>query len=419
MGRWAGFKMCKIMDLANQRGCPIIGINHGSGGRFQDSVNGDMGSGIAFGWIFRKIALNSGVVPQISLFMGNNAGGGVYGPGMSDFVIATKISNLFISGPGPVKSTIGEEVTPEELGSAKMHASVSGVVHVLAEDDLDCLKKARLLLSYLPLSNREAPPQAVNSEDDSHRLCPELHKVVPLKPKETYDMHKVIKIIVDNGDYFEVHQEYCKNIITCFARFAGQPVGIVASNPMHLAGAITEAAARKAARFVRFCDLFNLPVVYLVDSPAYMVGTQQERLGIISRGTSLLYATAEATVPLITVVIRKMVAASMLAMGSLALGADVVFAWPIADTGSPSPEVLAKIIYSDEIEAAENKEEMLKKKTDEMSKLTGDIYNMASWQHVTDIIEPAETRSAIIRGLKMTKNKTKDRPHKKYSNIPL
>jgi acetyl-CoA carboxylase carboxyltransferase component len=418
MGRWTAKKMCKLMDMAYYRRCPVIGINHGSGARFQDHLGGDLGGGVGFGNFFYKIALYSGVIPQIGLFMGDNAGGGVYGPGMDDFVIATKQSNLFISGPGPVKSVVGEDVTPEQLGSAKMHATVSGCVHVLAEDDIDCLEKTRKLLSFLPLNNREAPPVS-DTGDDPNRLCPELHDVVPVEPRRVYDMHKVIKIIVDSGDFFEVHKDYVKNIITGFARFAGQPVGIIASNPMHLAGAITEPAARKAARFVRFCDLFNIPVVYLIDSPGYMIGTEQERLGILTRGTTFLFATSEATVPLVTVVIRKMVAAAQLTMGSLALHADIVFAWPIADTGAIDPQALAKIIYVDEIRSAENPEEVLRKRTEETEKEIGNIYDAASWQNVTDVIEPAETRLAIIRGLKMTKNKMKPRPEKKYSNIPL
>ncbi len=418
MGRWTARKMCKLMDMAYYRGCPVIGINHGSGARFQDHLGGDLGGGVGFGNFFYKIANYSGVVPQIGLFMGDNAGGGVYGPGMQDFVIATKQSNLFISGPGPVKTVIGEDVTPEQLGSAKMHATVSGCVHVLADDDIDCLEKTRKLLSFLPLNNREAPP-VVDTGDDPNRLCPELYDIVPIEPRKVYDMHKVIKVIVDNGDFFEVHRDYLKEMINGFARFDGQTVGLVANNPMYLAGSITEASARKAARFVRFCDLFNIPVVYLVDSPAYMIGSEQERRGILSRGTTFLFATSEATVPLVTVVVRKMVAASQLTMGSLALNADIVFAWPIADTGAIDPEALAKIIYVDEIRSAENPQEVLRKRTEEVQNQIGSIYDAASWQNVNDVIEPAETRSSIIRGLKMTKNKVKPRPQKKYSNIPL
>lgn len=418
LGRWGAMKLCKIMDLAYQKRVPIIGMDHSAGARFQELFRGDGGSGYGYGTTFYRRALYSGVIPQISIFMGDNSGGGVYGPGMSDFVIATKQSNMFISGPEVVKTVIGEKVTPEELGNAQMHASVSGVVHVLAENDIDALDKTRKLLSYLPLNNREDPP-IVDTGDDPYRSCPELYKVVPLDPRKVYDFHKVIGIIIDNGEFFEIHKDYCKNIIIGFARFAGQPVGIVATNPMYLAGSITEDAARKAARFVRFCDLFNLPIVYLIDSPAYMVGKQQERAGIISRGTTLIFATAEATVPKIKVVIRKDIAASMIAMGSLALGADVVFAWPIADQVALDPEGLAKIIYVREIREAQDPEAVLRKRTEGAKKEIGDIYDSASWQNVNDVIDPKATRLAIIRELKMTKGKVVSRPEKKYSNIPL
>lgn len=418
LGRWGARKLCKIMDLAYQKRCPIIGMAHSSGARFQELLRGDGGSGTGFGEQFYRIALYSGVIPQISLFMGDNSGGGVYGPGMSDVVIATKQSNMFISGPGPVESVIGEKVTAEELGSAKMHATVSGTVHVLADDDIDALKKARKVLAYLPLNNAEDPP-IKDTGDDPQRLCPELNDVVPIEPRKVYDMHKVIEVIVDKGDFFEIHRDYVKNIIVGFARFANQSVGIVASNPQHFAGAITESAARKAARFVRFCDLFNIPIVYLVDSPGYMIGKEQERAGILSRGTTFLFATSEATVPKITMIIRKSIAASMLAMGSLVLGADIVFAWPMADLVALDPEALAKIIYASELKKAQDPERLLKERVADAKKEIGDIYESASWQNVNDIIEPAETRVAIIRALKMTKGKVLNRPQKKYSNIPL
>ncbi|RJR49504.1 MAG: acyl-CoA carboxylase subunit beta [Desulfobacteraceae bacterium] len=418
LGRWGARKLCKIMDLAYQKRCPIIGINHSSGARFQELLRGDGGSGTGFGEQFYRIALYSGVIPQISLFLGTNSGGGVYGPGMSDVVIATKQSNMFISGPGPVESVLGEKVTPEELGSARMHATVSGAVHVLADDDMDALNKCRELLAYLPLNNHDEAP-IKDTGDNAQRLCPQLNEVVPMEPRKIYDMHEVIQLIVDHGDFFEIHRDYVKNIIVGFGRFSGQSVGIVASNPQYLAGAVTESAARKAARFIRFSDLFNIPIVYLVDSPAFMVGKDQERAGILSRGTTFLFATAEATVPKITVIIRKSIAASMLAMGSLALGADIVFAWPMADLVALDPEALAKIIYSRELREAQDPESLLRKRTEDAKKEIGDIYASASWQNVNDIIEPAETRLAIIRALKMTKGKIIHRPQKKYSNIPL
>ena len=418
LGRWGARKLIKMMDLAYGRRAPIIGLNHSSGARFHELARGDLGSGFGFGEQFYRIALYSGIIPQISLMMGDNAAGGVYGPGMSDFIIATKKTNMFISGPVVVKAQVGESLTPEELGGARMHASVSGVVHVLAEDDEDCINKGKELLSFLPPNNREKPP-VVKTGDDRGRLCPRLNDIVPTNPKKIYDMHKVIEEIVDNGNFFEIHRDYCKNMIIGFARFDGHSVGIVSTNPAVYAGTITEASARKGARFIRFCDLFNIPLIYLVDSPAYLIGSQQERAGVISRGTALIFATAEAIVPKITVDIRKSGAASSLAMGSLTLRGDVTFAWVTADLSTLTAQNFAEVIYAREIRKAANPEEIIKSRTAECEKDRGDIYDAASWQNVNDIIEPAETRIAIIRGLDMTKNKVQEPPKKRYSNIPL
>ena len=284
LGRWGARKLTKMMDMAYAKGAPIVALNQSAGARFQELLRGDGGSGHGFGEQFYKIAQYSGAIPQISLVFGDNGGGGTYGPGMSDCVIATKQSNIFISGPEVVERMLGEKLTTQELGSAQMHAKTHGGVSVLAEDDEDCLKKGRELLSFLPLNCRESPP-VVNTGDDPKRLCPELEKIVPINIKKVYDAHQVIKVIVDNGHFFEIQRDFAKNMIVGFARFDGNSVGIVANNPMFLAGAINVAAAEKAARFIRFCDLFNIPILYLVDSPAYLIGSVSEKEGIFCEDT--------------------------------------------------------------------------------------------------------------------------------------
>ena len=418
LGRWGARKLTKMMDMAYSKGAPIIMLNQSAGGRFQELLRGDGGSGHGFGEQYYKIALYSGAIPQIALVFGDNGGGGTYGPGMSDFVIATRESTMFISGPAVVKRMIGEDITSRELGGAEMHARKHGGVHVLAEDDEDCLRKGRELLSFLPASCHESPP-VVNTGDDPERLCPELEKIVPTNMKRIYDAHQVIKVIVDNGYFFEIQRDFAKNMIIGFARFDGDSVGIVANNTMFLAGSINVAAAEKAARFIRFCDLFNIPILYLVDSPAFLIGSASEKEGIFYQGTKLLFATAEATVPKIAVVLRHCVAASDLSMGSFPLGGDVVYTWPTGEMSGIAPEALAEIIYAREIKNADNPAEVRARRIEDCKKEIGDIYAVASWQNVTDIIEPAETRTMIIKALDMTKNHEKVLPKKKYSNIPL
>lgn len=417
-GKWGARKILRILDLAYQNGTPFIGMNHCAGARFEEMAGGEMGSGLGYAEQFNRLVHYSGAIPLVSLMMGDNAGGGVYGPGITDFVIATKQSNMFMAGPPLVKSVIFEDINAQELGGARMHAKVSGVVHVLAEDDKDCIKKARELLSFLPSSCRELPPR-LDTGDDAARLCPELNEVVPTNHRLPFDMHEVINIIADKGHFFEIHRDYAKNIIVGFGRFNGHSAGIVASNSMHRAGAITADAAEKAARFIRFCDAFNIPLVYLVDSPAYMIGSQQERAGLITKATKLIFATAEATVPKITVMVRKAQAGAMIAMGSLALGADAVYAWPIADMSGLSPQSIVDVLYQREIQESSNPEETRKDRIEQTRREIGDIYAAASWQNLNDIIEPAETRIAIISTLEMTRGKLKPSPYKKHGNMPL
>ena len=416
IGEWGAKKICKIMDLAANKGVPFIGINQSLGARLEEMGQGNLGSGVGFFEIFYRNSIYSGVIPQISLMMGDNAGGQVYGPGLTDFVIATKQSNMFIAGPVLVKSVISEDVTSEYLGGAEMHASVSGAVHVLAEDDEDCIRKAKELLSFLPSSYRESPP-IVDTGDDPQRLCPELEGIYT--QTLPFDMHKVIISIVDNGHFFEIHKDYAKNIIVGFSRFDGRSVGIIAANSLVNAGAITVNAAEKAARFVRFCDAFNIPVLYLCDNPAYMVGSVQERAGMIYRGATLIYATSEATVPKISIAVRRNFAGAWGSMGSWMVGTDICYAWSSADMSGLSPKSIADVIYRAEIESATDPEEKRKQKIEHCRQELGDIYNVASWQNVNDIIEPQETRIAVINALKMTEGKKQTLPAKKHGCMPL
>ena len=418
IGRWGGLKMVRMYDLAYAKGVPVIAICHGTGARLQESAYGNTGGGVAFGMQFNRIARYSGAIPQIALMMGDNGGGGVYGPGMCDFIIATKRTNMFIAGPPTVKSAIGEEISAEDLGGAEMHAKVSGVVHVLAEDDEDCLKKCRELLSFLPMSCR-GPLPVLKTGDDPNRLCPELAKIVPDVPRKPFDVHEVINQIVDSGYFFEIQRDYCKNLIIGFTRFDGQTVGLVASNTKYLSGAITWDAAEKGARFIRFCDCFNIPLVFIGDSPAYMVGSNQERNGMIARGSSMVFATAEATVPKIAVCIRRTTTAASYSLGALPIGGDLVFFWPAKEVTGFGPEIVTDIIYRKQIAASENPEEARKLKIEQVARELGDVYDMASWEQCNDVIEPAETRVIIIKALKMLKNKVVFQPQKKYGNIPL
>jgi acetyl-CoA carboxylase carboxyltransferase component len=350
--------------------------------------------------------------------MGVVAGGQSYQPGLSDFVFMTKDSATFIAGPPLVEAVIGEKISSEDLGGAEMHASVSGVCHVVAEDEVECINKVRELLAYLPSNNRQKPPR-VDTGDDPNRTCERLYEVVPPKPKKPYDMHEIIREIVDNGTFFEIHRDYAKSMIVGLARFNGYTTGIVANNPMHLAGGIDVYAAEKAARFIRFCDSFNIPLVYLVSTPAYIVGSVQERAGMIFRGATLLHATSEATVPKVTVILGWAYAGAYIAMGSRYLSADVVFAWPTAEIGLVAAEGVVNVIYRKEIAAAANPEEERKKREEEFKETFMKVYYPASYQHIDDVIDPKDTRIAIIRAMENLKFKSQKLPWKKHGNMPL
>jgi acetyl-CoA carboxylase carboxyltransferase component len=414
MGEMHGKKIVKITERAAEYGMPIVGFHESGGARLQEFLAVSREYGI---WFYLTVKF-SGVIPQLAAMMGTVAGGQAYQPGLSDFVFMTGGSAAFIAGPPLVESMLGEKVTVEELGGAGMHSSVSGVCHVLAGDDADCIDRLRDLLSYLPQNNREKPPR-VDTGDDPDRVCERLYEIVPPNPRVTYDMHEVIEEIVDGGSFLEIHREFAPNMMVGLARFDGHSTGIIANNPLHLAGSITTKAAEKATRFIRFCDAFGIPLLYLVSTPAYFVGTEQEQEGMIYRGATLLYATSEATVPKVAVIVGWAYAGAYLAMGSKYLQGDVVYAWPNAEIGLVAAEGVANVLFRKQIAAAENPGEERKRREQEFTDTYMDVSYPASYQHVDDIIDPRDTRRAIIRALDVLQGKRQDLPWKKHGNMPL
>ncbi|HEY8766719.1 MAG TPA: acyl-CoA carboxylase subunit beta [Dehalococcoidia bacterium] len=411
----AGEKVCKVMDLALRNGAPVIGLNDGGGARIQEGVVSLRG----YGEIFTRNVMSSGVVPQISLIMGPTAGGAVYSPAITDFVFMTQGSSyMYITGPDVVRQVTHEDVTHEELGGAQVHFTKSGVAQFMSENDEDCLQEARRLISFLPSNNAEDPPMAEPS-DSPDRLCEELLSVIPEDSSKPYDVHKVIEPIVDDGDFMEVHAGWAKSIVVGFARMGGRPVGFVANNPGYVAGVLDVDSSRKGARFVRFCDAFNIPIVTLVDVPGYLPGTGQEYAGIIIHGAKLLYAYAEATVPRVTIILRKDFGGAYLVMGSKHLRADVNLAWPGAEIAVTGPDAAANIIFRREIEAASDPDTRRKELIDDYKERFANPYIAASRGFVDDVIDPRQTRVKIIRALEMLENKTDSNPPRKHGNIPL
>lgn len=415
LGEMMAKKITKVMDLALEVGAPIIGINDSGGARIQEGILSLGG----YGEIFYRNVMASGVVPQISLIMGPCAGGAVYSPALTDFIIMVKnTSHMFVTGPKVTKAAIGEEVTFEELGGALVHAEKSGVASLVAENDEEALIMTRHLLSYLPQNNMEDPP-VIKTQDDPNRMDEDLDKIVPTDPKMSYDMRDVILKVVDNGEFFEIQPLFAKNIITGFARLNGYTVGIIANQPSVLAGALDIDASDKAARFVRFCDAFNIPILTFVDVPGYLPGTSQEHGGIIRHGAKLIYAYAGATVPKLTVIVRKAYGGAYIVMNSKHLGADLVYAWPTAEIAVMGAEGAVEIIFRKELQKAENKEEFIKEKIKEYRELFSNPYRAAEVGYVDDIIEPHETRPLLIKGLEMLMNKRKSLPPRKHGNIPM
>jgi propionyl-CoA carboxylase beta chain len=408
-------KICKIMDMAMKNGAPVIGLNDSGGARIQEGVV-SLG---AYADIFLKNTLSSGVIPQISAIMGPCAGGAVYSPALTDFIFMVRNSSyMFVTGPEVVKTVTHEEVTFEELGGADTHASTSGVCHYVAESEGDCLYMIRLLLSYIPQNNMEDPPFAPTS-DDRLRTEEDLDHIVPDDPSKPYDMRDVIKLVVDDGVFLEIHENYAQNILTCFARFGGHSVGIIANQPAHLAGVLDINSSDKAARFVRFCDSFNLPIITFVDVPGFLPGTGQEHGGIIRHGAKLLYAYCEATVPKITLITRKAYGGAYDVMSSKHIRGDLNLAWTSAELAVMGPEGAVNIIFRKELADAKDPEKRRAELVAEYREKFAHPYIAAARGYVDDIIEPRFTRPRIINGLEMLSNKRDANPAKKHGNIPL
>ena len=408
-------KIVKIMDMAMKMGAPVIGLNDSGGARIQEGVISLGG----YADIFLRNTLASGVIPQISVVMGPCAGGAVYSPAITDFIIMVdKTSYMFITGPEVVKTVTHEDVTFEELGGAYTHARKSGVAHFVAKSEEDALFIAQQLLSYLPPNNLEDPPY-VPSSDAPTRADKSLDEIIPDNPNKAYDMKQVIQSVVDDGIFFEVHEHHAQNILVGFARMGGRSVGIIAQQPLVLAGVLDSAASAKAARFIRFCDAFNIPLITFEDVPGFMPGTEQEHGGIIKHGAKLLYAYAEATVPKITVITRKAYGGAYDVMNSRHIRADLVFAWPSAEIAVMGPEGAVKIIYRRQIAQADDPEAEKARLVEAYRQKFATPYIAASRGFVDDIIIPHETRPRLINALEMLRNKRDTNPWKKHGNIPL
>jgi methylmalonyl-CoA decarboxylase subunit alpha len=408
-------KICKAMDMAMKVGVPCIGIEDSGGARIQEGVDALAG----YGDIFYRNTLASGVIPQISAIMGPCAGGAVYSPALTDFVFMTEgTSNMFITGPQVIKAVTGEDVSAEALGGASVHAAKSGVAHFAFPTEEATIEGIRRLLSYLPANNVEDPP-IVDSGDDPARLLPDLASLMPAEPNKPYDIRDVIARVFDSGDYFEVQSLYAQNILTCFARLGGRSVGIIANQPKSMAGVLDINASDKAARFIRFCDAFNIPLVTLVDTSGYLPGVEQEHGGVIRHGAKILYAYSEATVPKLTVILRKAYGGAYIAMCSRHLGADQVFAWPSAEIAVMGPEGAANIIFKREIEEAPNPAEARAEKIAEYKAEFANPYKAARRGYVDDVIDPAQTRARLYAALSMLLGKREKGPARKHGNMPL
>ncbi len=424
LGEVFGEKIVKVMDYALKTGCPMIGINDSGGARIQEGV---VALGL-YGEIFYRNVISSGVIPQISLIMGPCAGGAVYSPAITDFTLMVdKTSYMFITGPDVIKTVTGEEVSQEELGGAHAHNVKSGVAHYQATDEQDCLDTARDLLSYLPSNNLEVPPRLPVPGDPAGRLQlteydTELDELIPDSPRQPYDMHSVIEHVLDDGEFLEMHAGFAQNMVVGFGRVEGAPVGVVANQPMHSAGTLDIDASEKAARFVRTCDAFGIPVLTFVDVPGFLPGTGQEWGGIIRRGAKLIYAYAEATVPKITVITRKAYGGAYDVMGSKHLGGDINLAWPTAQIAVMGADGAVDILYRRDLAAVEDPASRADQRKQHITEYEDTLFNpyiAAERGYVDAVIRPAETRSQITRGLRALQTKRQTLPPKKHGNIPL
>jgi len=407
-------KICKIMDMAVNVGAPLIGLNDSGGARIQEGVRSLGG----YADIFYRNVQASGVIPQISAIMGPCAGGAVYSPAMTDFTIMVQdTSYMFVTGPNVVKTVTNEEVTSEELGGATTHSAKSGVAHKTSANDVECLEDVKTLLSYLPQSNREKPNDLTYNLNDEIRDS--LSSIVPDNPNKPYDMQEVIKGIIDKDTFYEIHKDYAENIIVGFARLGGKSIGIIANQPMFLAGVLDVKSSKKAARFVRFCDCFNIPMLVLEDVPGFLPGTDQEWNGIIVNGAKLLYAFSEATVPRVTVITRKAYGGAYDVMNSKHIGADMNFAWPSAEIAVMGAKGAAEIIFKRDIKSADDPEAKWKEKEAEYANLFANPYSAAERGFIDEVILPEDTRRKLLKAFSMLENKQVNKPKRKHGNIPL
>jgi len=414
-GEYHGKKFSQAIDLAKDMRIPFVGMNDSGGARLQEGMDTLQ----SYGWLFRSQILASGIIPQIALLMGPCLGGQAYHPVMQDFVFqCRKTGFMGIAGPAFVKTQLGEEIDLETLSGVEAHAVKSGQTHLVVEDDKDCLDKAKELLSFLPSNNEEDPPRR-ETRDDPERTDPALDALVPEEPHLPFDMHDVIVKIVDDGYFFELMKDFAPNVIIGFARFGGRPAGLVASQPSFAAGAIDCDAADKIARFVRFCDLFNIPLVNIHDTPGYWIGSAEDWKGILRHGAKTLYAYIDATVPKVTVIVRKSFAGAYLGMCSKDTGADLVFAWPIARVTIVGAETAASVIFAREIKESENPDAVRAQRIAEYRELNENPYRGAERGYIDDVIMPSDTRKYINRALSLLENKRVVRPWRKYSNINL
>jgi propionyl-CoA carboxylase beta chain len=407
-------KICKIMDLAMKNGAPLIGLNDSGGARIQEGVTSLAG----YADIFYKNTLASGVIPQISAIMGPCAGGAVYSPAITDFIMMVEnTSYMFVTGPNVVKTVTHEVVTSEELGGASTHSTKSGVTHFSCANEVTCINDIKKLLSYIPQNCEDQPPFL--PYEPSNEIRESLDTIIPENPNQPYDMKEVIDILTDADSFFEVHKNYAENIVVGFARLGGRSIGIVANQPAVMAGVLDIQASQKAARFVRFCDCFNVPLLVLEDVPGFMPGTNQEWGGIITHGAKLLYAFCEATVPRITVITRKAYGGAYDVMNSKHIGADMNYAWTSAEIAVMGAKGAAEIIFKREIASAENPVEKLQEKVDEYTEKFANPYRAAHRGYIDEVIQPSNTRQKLIRAFKMLENKVVNLPRKKHGNIPL
>ena len=411
----AAQKISKVMDHAIKVGAPVVGINDSGGARIQEGIDSLSG----YGEIFRRNTLASGVIPQITVIAGPSAGGAVYSPAMTDFIFMVEsIGQMYITGPDVVRSVTGEDVTHEDLGGAGMHATTSGVAHYATQDEDDCYAQVRRLLNLLPSNNASSPP-TVPCEDPTNRRPAKLATVIPDDPNMPYDVLDVVEELVDDGEFMQVHAEFARNIVVGFGRMAGSTVGIVANQPNELAGVLDIDASDKGARFVRFCDAFNIPIITLVDVPGFMPGTAQEQGGIIRHGAKMLYAYTEATVPKITIILRKAYGGAYIVMGSKELRCDVNLAWPTAEIAVMGPDGAVNVIARRDIAAADDPDAKRQELVADYRDQFANPYVAANRGYIDDVIDPRDTRARVIDALEMLANKVDDTPAKKHGNIPL